>query len=113
MCCVEFLVCAKYNGIALVDTEGTASITTGNGGDYSEGWSIDINTFPFVLTASITATADESNVGSVDSMCIGDHVEIPCKVIQIQLQLYYLVLLIIFDYEWFIKSWLVNKSFLS
>jgi len=77
MCCVEFLVCAKYNGIALVDTEGTASITTGNGGDYSEGWSIDINTFPFVLTASITATADESNVGSVDSMCIGDHVEIP------------------------------------
>ena len=94
MCCVEFLVCARYKGIALTDAAGTASISTGSGGHFSESWSIDTVTYPFVLTASITATANQANVGAVDAMCPGDHVEIPCKVIQIQLQLYYLVLLI-------------------
>lgn len=77
MCCVEFLVCARYKGIALTDAAGTASTTTGSGGHYSESWSIDTVTYPFVLTASITATANQANVGAVDAMCPGDHVEIP------------------------------------
>jgi len=77
MCCVEFLVCARYKGIALTDAAGTASISTGSGGHFSESWSIDTVTYPFVLTASITATANQANVGAVDAMCPGDHVEIP------------------------------------
>jgi len=75
MCCVEFSVCAKYNGIALTDAEG--STTTGHEGDYSEGWSIDTNTYPFTTTADAAITADETNIGMVDAMCVGDHVEIP------------------------------------
>lgn len=77
MCCVEYLVCAKYNGIALTDKEGTASTSTGTGGDYSEGWSIDTVTYPAVLTADASATADQTNSGLVDALCVGDHVEIP------------------------------------
>merc|ERR1719510_396948 len=70
MCCVEYQLCAKYDSIALVDATGTAA-GTGEGGTTNEAWTIDMITYPFVITAI------QSNIGMVDSMCIGDYVEIP------------------------------------
>jgi len=70
MCCVEYQVCASYNGIALADKQsGIAGVSNGL---YNEGFTIDGDTTPFTNTP----TAAE-NTGLVDSQCTGDYVEIP------------------------------------
>lgn len=73
MCCVEYQVCAAdTQGIALTDTTGVgASENIGVEGIFNEGWSIDIDTNPFVEDA-VTV-----NMGMFDSLCSGDYVEIP------------------------------------
>ena len=75
MCCVEYQVCAAdTQGIALTDTTGVgAAENIGVEGIFNEGWSIDIDTNPFVEDA-VTV-----NMGMFDSLCSGDYVEIPCK----------------------------------
>lgn len=71
MCCVEYQLCATYDGTALTDTTPTASGDVGDGGIQNEAWTIDIVTYPFIITVIAV------NVGMVDSMCFGDYVEIP------------------------------------
>lgn len=74
MCCVEYMVCASYNGIALADvtqTSADATDTLGNKGVWNEGFSIDLALWPY------TENAEQSNLGLVDSQCLGDYVEIP------------------------------------
>ena len=74
MCCVQYNVCTAYNGIALADwNNGGGTTNMGSSGVFNEGWSFDINTDPFKITAS------QTNAGLVDSQCTGDYVEIPCK----------------------------------
>jgi len=78
MCCVEFLVCAKYNGIALADAAGSpTTITYGTAGHFSEGWSIDTATLPWANIIDAAITAKDHDLGAVDAMCAADHVEIP------------------------------------
>merc|ERR1712141_863102 len=73
MCCVEYQVCAAdTQGIALTDTTGVgAAENIGVEGIFNEGWSIDMDTNPFVEDA-VTV-----NMGMFDSLCSGDYVEIP------------------------------------
>lgn len=71
MCCVEYQVCQTYAGIALTQTIGTLGTNLGTEGIYSEGWSIDTQTGPFVIDGT------EDNVGMVDTQCSGDYVEVP------------------------------------
>jgi len=78
MCCVEFLVCAKYNGIALADAAGSPTTNTyGTAGHFSEGWSIDTATLPWANIIDAAITAKDHDLGAVDAMCAADHVEIP------------------------------------
>jgi len=71
MCCVQYQVCAAdTQGIKLTQTTGTTS-DIGTEGDFSEGWSIDTDTHPFILKTT------QDNGGLVDSLCSGDYVEIP------------------------------------
>ena len=76
MCCVEYQVCAAYNGIALTDVLTAISESGGEaGGDlgnWNEGWSIDMMLAPYIITTI------QSNIGMVDSQCSSDYVEIPC-----------------------------------
>lgn len=79
MCCVEYLVCTSFGGIALADgtNVGAGGDGTGNGGNaqfINAGWSLDKNTAPFVVQA---AMLNDVNLGMVDSQCSGDYVEIP------------------------------------
>jgi len=72
MCCTQYNVCTAYNGIALADwNNGGGTTNMGSSGVFNEGWSFDINTDPFKITAS------QTNAGLVDSQCTGDYVEIP------------------------------------
>lgn len=72
MCCVEYKVCAAYDGIALADVTQTATNgDEGQTGVWNTGFSIDLSLFPFEVSAI------QSNMGLVDSQCTGDYVEIP------------------------------------
>jgi len=74
MCCVEFQVCAQYNGINLVETvEGAAAANNGLRATFAEGWSIDMDT----RDSAMLLDATQTNLGLVDSFCYGDYVEIP------------------------------------
>jgi len=86
MCCLEFLLCTQYNGIALTEV-ASISGAANDGGNLvmvNEGWSIDIDSSEtgFVndgigVTNAALATGGANNAGFVDSMCWGDYVEIP------------------------------------
>lgn len=70
MCCVEYLVCTSYNGIAInADIAGDGN--NNFGGTYTASWTIDTNTQPMIIQAM------QSNAGMVDGQCSGDYVEIP------------------------------------
>merc|ERR1712223_2016799 len=71
MCCVQYDICATYNGIALADWANADATNMGSSGVFNEGWSFDINTGGFLIDAT------QTNVGLVDSQCTGDYVEIP------------------------------------
>jgi hypothetical protein len=72
MCCVEYMVCtADTQGILLIDEIGSTTTNVGAEGTYNEGWSLDVDTTPFVTDATM------GNMGLVDSMCSGDYVSIP------------------------------------
>merc|ERR1712038_279675 len=107
MCCVEYQLCTQHNGLPLADggtnqaNVASAGVNNaagnlgygvaGNAGTMqwiNPAWSIDINTFPFVVDTAInvqlTANAmpvlavnPNINTGLVDSQCSGDYVEIP------------------------------------
>jgi len=71
MCCVQYDVCAAdEQGIALVDY-ANAVADAGTGGRINEGFSFDVDTSPFLTSATM------DNIGMVDSQCTGDYVEIP------------------------------------
>ena len=77
MCCVEYKVCAAYDGAALTDlAQIEEAAILGDGSVINEGWSIDVLTYPYVINAI------NGNIGMIDSQCIGDYVEIPCKLIE-------------------------------
>ena len=73
MCCVQYDICATYNGIALADWANADATNMGSSGVFNEGWSFDINTGGFLIDAT------QTNVGLVDSQCTGDYVEIPSE----------------------------------
>jgi len=103
MCCVEYQVCTQQGGNVLADV-GSNVISALNGVDGAAGnhgygqntnantmqwinpaWSIDINTFPYVMDTAGNVMVNGNNViyrpnintGLVDSQCSGDYVEIP------------------------------------
>lgn len=72
MCCVEYKVCAQYQGIALADIAQIGEAADeGNMGIWNDGFSIDLSLFPYEVNAI------QGNLGLVDSQCTGDYVEIP------------------------------------
>lgn len=72
MCCVEYQVCATYNGIALSDyTQTSEAADEGDKGVWNEGFSIDLALYPY------EENTEQGNLGLVDSQCSGDYVEIP------------------------------------
>lgn len=73
MCCVEYQVCQAFNGILLTDAigVGAAGANNGVGGIFNEGFSIDLDTTPFVIDAT------QGNVGMTDGQCSSDYIEIP------------------------------------
>jgi len=101
MCCVEYNVCTEFNGIALGDTnqmganqdQGTGSANAnGNAQVINAGWSLDVDTNPYILdvaqaavmininnvgAAAVANIGPQINIGMVDSQCSGDYVEIP------------------------------------
>merc|ERR1712038_1043175 len=107
MCCVEYQLCTQHNGLPLADggtnqaNAASAGVNNaagnlgygvaGNAGTMqwiNPAWSIDINTFPFVVdtainvvltnaAAPVLAVSPNINTGLVDSQCSGDYVEIP------------------------------------
>jgi len=71
MCCTEYQVClVDSQSITLTDLEGTDG-DTGTQGTFNEGWSIDIDTTPFITEGTM------ADVGMFDAQCSGDYVEIP------------------------------------
>jgi hypothetical protein len=99
MCCVEYNVCTEFGGIALGDTaqtganqdRGTGS-AAGNAQIINAGWSLDVDTSPYVIdvaatnvminvnaagAAAVANIGPQINIGMVDSQCSGDYVEIP------------------------------------
>jgi len=104
MCCVEYQLCTQHNGLPLADV-GTVGANNGVNNaagnlGYGQGanagtmqwinpaWSIDINTFPYVIDTDGTGVVwfngqqgvnfnRNINSGLVDSQCSGDYVEIP------------------------------------
>lgn len=105
MCCVEYQLCTQHNGSPLADAGTNQAIAATMGVNNAQGnlgygqntgvatmqwinpaWSIDINTFPYIVDTQINvATTNAINVqvnpnintGLVDSQCSGDYVEIP------------------------------------
>jgi hypothetical protein len=73
MCCVEYQVCASYNGIALAadftTDDGTADLGTKN--THNEGFSIDLDLYPFI------ENAEQSALGLIDQQCFSDYISIP------------------------------------
>jgi len=76
MCCVEYLLCTEYDSIALTETAQTYATddTSGNVGTFNEAWSIDLMTYPYVISAT---AGGQTNGGLIDAQCVGDYVEIP------------------------------------
>jgi len=71
MCCVEYQTCVIYNSIELVNEGATADGgDNGINGQFTEAWSIDTGTFPYITPAS-------DNSGLVDAQCSNDYVGIP------------------------------------
>jgi len=76
MCCVEYHLCQRYNGIALGDTLNIGADGDGfHMGTWNEAWSIDIDVTPYT-----EASGDSGywpDMGYVDAGCTSDYVEIP------------------------------------
>lgn len=106
MCCVEYQVCTQHGGLPLADVGTNQANAASAGVNNAQGnigygqntgaitmqwinpaWSIDINTFPYVIDTAAAvvwfngqagvATNRNINTGLVDSQCSGDYVEIP------------------------------------
>lgn len=74
MCCVEYMLCTVYDGIALTDETQTSIDNLGGIADYNEAWTIDLNGYPYII--GVTA-GGQPNAGMVDAQCVSDYVEIP------------------------------------
>lgn len=77
MCCVQYQLCQRYNGIALGDTLMENADGDGfNDGTWNEAWTIDLNVTPFTESISVLP-GFTSDSGMIDAGCSGDYVEIP------------------------------------
>jgi len=95
MCCVEYKLCTQFGGNTLVDVgsfsangnmgwgQGAANAATNQ--FINPAWSLDTNTFPYVIDTDATAVISTAakifnaniNSGLTDAQCSGDYVEIP------------------------------------
>jgi hypothetical protein len=77
MCCTQYQLCSRYDGIALTDEAMIGADGDGmNDATWNEAWSIDLDTSPF-LESIIDAPGFMSDGGMIDAGCTGDYVEIP------------------------------------
>jgi hypothetical protein len=60
-----------FNGESLVDKDNGDGNDNGADAVFNEGFSIDLNTSPFVIETT------QTNIGMTDDQCTGDYVEIP------------------------------------
>merc|ERR1711981_29762 len=70
MCCIEYQVCSVFNGEQLLDSDQSTAISDdGSDAIFNMGFSIDLNTSPFVL--------ENVDIGMTDDQCTTDYIEIP------------------------------------